>query len=122
MHDPGFTIDIPPDDPGFSREHRELADRLSREIVKRKLAIPALVLLEFSQPLRELGAEAMRFLAPFLEILRPEQDALSTEQSEPAHRKLAELLRSPRAVEYLCQQIDELEKERRLQESALNPE
>ena len=52
-----------PDEPP-SAAQLELADKLCHEVVRRGLAIPALVFLEMSRPLNRLSSQAIHFLAP----------------------------------------------------------
>ncbi len=101
----------------------ELADKLCHEVVRRGLALPALVFLEMSRPLNRLSAQAIHFLAPILGMFRidtsenskPEIDSPpkpSTDKPATAHEILAQFLERPDSIEYLCQRIDALEKTR----------
>jgi len=47
-----------------SAEQRALLEKISREIVVRRMIGPALAFLEMSRPLNFLGAQAMHFFAP----------------------------------------------------------
>ena len=111
-----------PDEPP-SAAQLELADKLCHEVVRRGLAIPALVFLEMSRPLNRLSSQAIHFLAPVLGMFKNN----SAEQNSPAvdtppesipdkpaatHELLAQFLERPDSVEYLCQRIDSLEKAR----------
>jgi hypothetical protein len=47
-------------------EHeREIATRVCREVVRRRMTTPALMLLEMSRPMNFLGAQALHFFKPF---------------------------------------------------------
>jgi hypothetical protein len=47
-------------------EHeREIAVRVCREVVRRRMTTPAIMLLEMSRPLNFLGAQALHFFRPF---------------------------------------------------------
>lgn len=111
-----------PDEPP-SAAQLELADKLCHEVVRRGLALPALVFLEMSRPLNRLSSQAIHFLAPVLGMFKNN----SSEQNSPAvdtppesipdkpaatHELLAQFLERPDSVEYLCQRIDSLEKAR----------
>jgi len=111
-----------PDEPP-SAAQLKLADKLCHEVVRRGLAIPALVFLEMSRPLNRLSSQAIHFLAPVLGMFKNN----SAEQNSPAvdtppesipdkpaatHELLAQFLERPDSVEYLCQRIDSLEKAR----------
>ena len=101
----------------------ELADKLCQEVVRRGLAIPALVFLEMSRPLNRLSSQAIHFLAPMLGMFRMDantkdgSDSVQPSETSPekpaaAHEILAQFLERPDSVEYLCQRIDALEKAR----------
>lgn len=111
-----------PDEPPTAAQ-LELADKLCHEVVRRGLAIPALVFLEMSRPLNRLSSQAIHFLAPMLGMFRvnmsektnPDTDLSrepSIEKPAAAHEILAQFLERPDSVEYLCQRIDALEKAR----------
>lgn len=111
-----------PEDPP-STAQLELADKLCHEVVRRGLAIPALVFLEMSRPLNRLSSQAIHFLAPMLGMFRLDANRqddsasetpaeTSPEKPDAAHEILAQFLERPDSVEYLCQRIDALEKAR----------
>jgi hypothetical protein len=111
-----------PDEPP-SAAQLELADKLCHEVVRRGLAIPALVFLEMSRPLNRLSSQAIHFLAPMFGMFRLEPNRkddsasdnpaeTSPEKPAAAHEILAQFLERPDSVEYLCQRIDALEKAR----------
>ena len=80
----------------------ELVERVAQEIVKRRMAQPALLFLEFSRPLSGVGAAAMHFLQPFVAVvIHP--TTWST---------LATFLERSGSVEYLCLRIEALEAQR----------
>ena len=47
----------------------EVAGRICREVVRRRMTMPATMLLEMSQPLNYLGAQALHVFTPFATIL-----------------------------------------------------
>lgn len=111
-----------PDEPPTAAQ-LELADKLCHEVVRRGLALPALVFLEMSRPLNRLSSQAIHFLTPMLGMFRldasrksepaPDDPApTSSEKPAAAHEILAQFLERPDSVEYLCQRIDALEKAR----------
>lgn len=80
----------------------ELVERVAQEIVKRRMAQPALLFLESSRPLSGVGAAAMHFLQPFVAVvIHP--TTWST---------LATFLERSGSVEYLCLRIEALESQR----------
>jgi hypothetical protein len=48
-----------------TEREREIAVRVCREVVRRRMTTPALMLLEMSRPLNFLGAQALHFFRPF---------------------------------------------------------
>jgi len=44
---------------------RELVERIGAEIARRRMTLPALVMLESSRPLRGLSGQALRFVEPW---------------------------------------------------------
>ena len=108
----------------------ELVEKLSHELVRRRLALPALVFLEMSRPLNTLSAQALHFLAPVLsmftgpapETAPPSAAASPTNATPPTdptppkplapHELLAKFLERRDSVRFLCDRIEALEKER----------
>lgn len=86
-----------------SDEQRRVADRICRELVRRRLATPALMFLEMSRPLNFLGSQLLHFLSPMLSGLT---------QSH-GHRHLAAFLEHRGSVDYLCRRIEELDSARK---------
>jgi hypothetical protein len=90
------TETAPPGD-----DQMQMVDRLAREVVRRRLARPAILFLEMSQPLNYLGAQAMHFFSPFLTAVF---DARGCEA-------FAKFLERRDAIELLCQRIEQLEQQ-----------
>ncbi len=116
-----------PDEPPTPAQ-RELVEKLCREVVRRRLALPALVFLEMSRPLNTLSAQALHFLAPMLGMFSgpreadasspsPTDASLLPPKSPAAHELLAQFLERPDSVGFLCDRIEILEQERVRQES-----
>lgn len=78
---------------------RDLIERLSRAIVGRGLATPALIFLETFRPLHFVGSQATHFFAPFLGALGSEDSA----------RELADFLEQRGSIDFICRRIEELE-------------
>jgi len=94
-----FAIEPPgPAEP--DPEQRDLIDRVCREIVKRRLTTPALAFLEMSQPLNYMSSQLLHFLSPLI-------SAVSNSQG---HRRLAEFLEQRGSIEFICNQINTLER------------
>ncbi len=118
-----------PDEPP-SPAQLEMVEKLCHEVVRRRLAIPALVFLEISRPLNTLSAQSLHFLAPMLSMFSgpkaapappvPETSPPSpSDTSSPApakplapHEILAQFLERRDSIPYLCDRIEALEKER----------
>lgn len=84
-----------------TEEQRQLVEKLSREIVKRRMVSPALAFLEMSRPMNFLGAQAMQFFAPILTTIF---DAQSYEQ-------FTRFLERRDAIDIWCDQIEEISNE-----------
>jgi hypothetical protein len=83
------------------REH-ETAEKLCREVVRRRMTVPALMLLEMSRPLNYLGAQALHFFQPFGTVL----------VDPGAWETFAGFIERRGSVEYLCRLIEDLEADR----------
>jgi len=65
-----FALEDP--DGALTEEDRALLDRLAEKVVRRQMALPAVLLLQSVRPLSSLGSQAMVFLRPFLTpLLKP---------------------------------------------------
>ena len=62
-----FAVASPEGD--WSREDRELVERLAGFIVRRRLGAAALMALEAGRPFNFLGSQALTFLAPFATLV-----------------------------------------------------
>ena len=75
------------------------AEKVCREIVRRRMTVPAVMLLEMSRPLNYLGAQALHFFQPFGTVL-----------IEPgAWETFANFLERRGSVEYLARLIEDAE-------------
>jgi hypothetical protein len=82
---------------------------LARRIVRRRLAVPAIFFLESAKPLNYIGAQAMVFFGPFVQILF----------ETPNYYRYTELLEERSTLELLLRMIEELEGEQaRLEKAA----
>lgn len=91
----------PPGPAKPSAEEAAVVERIAEEIVRRRMAVAALVFLESSRPLSGVGAAAMHFLAPFATtVIKPDLWSLLTRFLERAG-----------SVEYLCLRIEDLERQ-----------
>ena len=75
------------------------AEKVCREVVRRRMTVPAVMLLEISRPLNYLGAQALHFFQPFGTVL-----------IEPgAWETFANFLERRGSVEYLARLIEDAE-------------
>ena len=94
-----FAVEPPgPAEP--TEEQRAVVDRVCAEIVRRRLTTASLVFLEMSRPLNFLGSQALHFFAPFVSVLTNAQ----------GHKHFATFLERRGSIDYICRQIEELEK------------
>lgn len=98
-----FAVD-PPGPATPDREQGEVVERLVTEIVRRRMATPALLFLESGHYMNFLGSQVMTFFAPFAHVLftRSRYDAL------------ARFLEHRGSVEYICRRIEAHEDARRM--------
>ena len=74
---------------------------LARKIVRRRLAVPAIFFLETAKPLNYVGAQAMVFFGPFVQVLF----------ETPNYERYTELLEQRSTLELLLQMIEGYESE-----------
>ena len=75
-------------------------DTLCREIIRRRMTLPAQMMLESSAPLHFVTGQMLRFVEPFLGVILNPADI----------RDFASFVERRGAVEYICRRIDELQK------------
>lgn len=95
-----FAVD-PPGAAEPTPRQAEVIDRLCREVVRRRMTTPALMLLEMSRPANFVMAQAIHFFDP---IVGAVTDA-------DGHREFARFLEHRGSVEHLARRIEELEAE-----------
>lgn len=82
-----------------TRDQAAAIDAVCREIVRRRMTLPAQMLFQSSAPLHFLGGQMLRFFEPVLAaVLDPH-----------GIREFASFLEQRRALEYICQQLEELQ-------------
>jgi len=89
----------------------ELIERTAKEIVERRLAAPAVFLLESSRPLSFIASQGLVFLGPFIDAAF----------EVPQYDAFCRMIESRENVEKLTRRIEALEEER-LGRSAANDE
>ena len=91
-----FAVEDPDAFTPTERE-REIAVRVCREVVRRRMTTPALMLLEMSRPLNFLGAQALHFFRPFGSVF-----------VEPGSwEAFAALVERRGSVEFLCRTLED---------------
>jgi hypothetical protein len=100
-----FAIDPPgPAEP--TPDQKVAVDKVCAEVVRRRLTSPAILFLESSRPLNYLGSQVLHFFTPFVTVL--------TDSRAPGD--FAEFLSQRGAIDYMCQKIEDLDEEARLQD------
>ena len=79
----------------------QVVDRVCREVVKRQLAMPAILLLETFRPLNYIGSQVMHFFQPII----------SSVLSIDGYTDFTELLEQRGSVDYICERIKGIEVE-----------
>ena len=79
----------------------QVVDRVCREVVKRQLAMPAILLLETFRPLNYIGSQVMHFFQPIISAVLPAD----------GYTDFTELLEQRGSVDYFCERIREIEVE-----------
>ena len=74
-------------------------DAICREIVRRRMTLPAQMMIESSAPLHFVTGQMLRFVEPFLGVLL----------DPAAVRDFASFVEQWGAVEYICNRLEELQ-------------
>lgn len=92
-----FAIETNPPPP--TPQQTEAAEKVCREVVRRKLTPAAIVFLETARPLNYLGAQTMQFFAPMLTVLvEPE-----------SYQAFATFLERRDAIDWLLKKLEEFD-------------
>jgi hypothetical protein len=95
-----FALD-PPGPVTPTEAQRAIVERLAREVVRRRLTTPALLLLEMGSPLGFVSAQALHFFQPMLTAMA---DA-------GAYDELSRLLEQRGAPDYIRARIEGIERD-----------
>ena len=95
-----FAVD-PPGPAVPTPRQAEVIDRICREVVRRRLTTPALLMLEMSRPLNFVTAQAVHFFDP----------VVSAVTDADGHREFATFLEHRGSIEHLARRIEEMEAE-----------
>ena len=100
-----FAID-PPGPAQPNETQRLVVERLVREIVRRHLTTPALLMLELSRPLNFVSAQLLHFFQPFLASIADAH----------AYNEFSLFLEQRGSVDYISERLEVLEHECESQE------
>ena len=78
---------------------RAIVERLSAEVVRRRLATPALLMLEMYRPFNYLSAQALHFFEPIVSAIADTE----------GYRVFARFLEQRGSIDYLAARIEALE-------------
>ena len=93
-----FAVD-PPGPATPNETQHVLVEKLSAEVVRRRLTAPALLMLEMSQPLNYVSAQLLHFLEPLIAIVADTNGYL----------QLTRFLEQRGAIDYVCQRLEAME-------------
>ncbi|HUG20214.1 MAG TPA: hypothetical protein VMM56_14610 [Planctomycetaceae bacterium] len=79
-------------------DQQQAIDRILREILRRRLDVPAGMLLEACRPLNYVGAQALRFFSPMMQAVLGLQ----------GQNDFAEFLEKRKSVDYLLSRLETL--------------
>jgi hypothetical protein len=82
-------------------EQREIVDRLCAEVVRRRLATPALMGLEMSRPFNGVSAATMHLFQPVIAAV----------MNTASYEQFARFLEHRGSIDYLCRRIQHFESE-----------
>ena len=82
-----------------SEAQRVLVEKLCREVVRRGLTTPALLMLEMGRPLNYVSAQFLHFIQPFATII------LDTD----GYQQLTQFLEQRGSIDYVCRRLEAAE-------------
>ena len=85
-----------------TEKQKHIVDKVCHEVVKRHLAMPAVLLLETLRPLNYIGSQVMHFFQPIISSVLPVD----------GYSDFTELLEQRGSVDYFCERIRDIEEER----------
>ncbi|MDP7558781.1 MAG: hypothetical protein QF923_04840 [Candidatus Marinimicrobia bacterium] len=97
-----FAID-PPGAAEPTEDQKPVVEKVCQEVIRRRMATPALIMLETFRPLNFVGSQVLHFFHPIVSAI------LTTE----AYKHFTEFLERRGSVDYLCQRIEQLDDEMR---------
>ncbi len=95
-----FSVEDP-DQLEPTERQKEIADKVCREVARRRMTTPALLFLETFRPLNFIGSQVLHFFQPIVSAV------LTTD----GYQQFAIFLESRGSVNYLCRRIEFYENE-----------
>ncbi len=95
-----FATD-PPGPAKPDETQRALLEKLCREVVRRRLTTPVLLMLESSRPLNYVSAQLLHYLQPIVSILADTAN----------YQKLTAFLEQRGSIDYVYQRLEAIEDE-----------
>ncbi len=96
---------VPPGPAKPDERQRALLEKLCREVVRRRLTTPVLLMLEMNRPLNYVSAQLLHYLQPIVAIIADTAN----------YQKLTEFLEQRGSIDYVCQRLTALETEHNAQ-------
>ena len=84
-------------DEPLTEEERRLLDKIAVEVVRRRMQVPAIFILESAKPLNYLGSQAMAFFEPVVRTLSLSSD----------YGQVRRILERRQSIECLLEKIEE---------------
>ncbi len=97
-----FATD-PPGPAQPDKTQRALLEKLCREVVRRRLTTPVLLMLEMNRPLNYVSAQLLHYLQPIVAIIADTAN----------YQKLTAFLEQRGSIDYVCQRLEAIETEYR---------
>jgi hypothetical protein len=94
-----FAVEDPQQ--GIDPEEEALAEKMARFVVRRRMAVPALMALETGRPFNFIGSQFLTFLSPFLTLIFAPRE----------YERFVRFLEKRRSIEVIIGKILELENE-----------
>ena len=95
-----FATD-PPGPAQPDEKQRALIEKLCREVVRRRLTTPVLLMLETNRPLNYVSAQLLHYLQPIVAIIADTAN----------YQKLTAFLEQRGSIDYFCQRLEAIETE-----------
>jgi hypothetical protein len=80
---------------------RPVVEQVCREVVRRRLTTPMLLVLESTRPLNFVTSQLLHFLSPLISAITDRR----------GHEHLARFLEHRGSIDWFCRRIEELERE-----------